>query len=272
MQNKWLAGILGFFIPPLAFLYLSKTRLVLIYLFAVIAAAVIDSYIEQLLGYSFVALIVSLVATIHAVKIAKSNINIPSLNWYNKWWGILSIPVIFFALVLGVRSFVVEPFSIPSASMSPTLEIGDYVLVKKWGYGLYGSFGITLVSQSVEDRTVLNRGEMAVLIPPHVNNIFIERVIGLPGDTVEFSDKLITINGKPLETEYLTNGLAKETLGDNSYTVKYINDNNRLRNGHWVVPNGHYFVMGDNRDNSSDSRVWGMVPAVNIMGISIAKW
>jgi len=272
MQNKWLAGVLGFFIPPLAFLYLSKSRLALIYLFAVIASAFSDSYVVPISDYAFMTLIVSLVAAIHAVKVATSNIKPSSIKWYNKWWGVLSIPVMFFSLVFSIRTFIVEPFSIPSTSMLPTLEVGDYVFIKKWGYGLYGTFGITLVSNEIDSRTPLKRGEIAVLIPPHVNSIFIERVIGLPGDTIEFSNKLITINGKPLKTEYLTNGLAKETLGENNYTVKYINDNNRFRNGSWVVSSEHYFVMGDNRDNSSDSRAWGMVPAENVMGRYITKW
>jgi len=193
-------------------------------------------------------------------------------KWYSKWWGALSIPVFFLSLVFLTRSFLVEPFSIPSESMSPTLKKGDYILVKKWGYGLYGSFGITLMNTKIENKSKPRRGEIFVIIPPHDPRPFVERIIGLPGDIVEFGNKQLTINGASIETNEIGNGVFQEKFGEEASTVKYINDNSWLRSGKWVVPDDHYFVMGDNRDNSADSRVWGMVPAKNIVGVVLLKW
>lgn len=272
MANKWFAAILGFLVPPLAFLYLARLRVAALYLVLLAVSGISDSYLSSAIGFSFLALLLSVLSVIHAFILAKTVDFKDDRKWYSNWWGALSIPIFIFALIFLTRSFVVEPFSIPSESMSPSLEVGDYVVVKKWGYGLYGSFGSTLISQKLESRTPLSRGEIAVVIPPHDPRPFVERVIGISGDVVEFRDKQLTINGKPIETKNLENGIVNEVFGENISTVKYINDNSLLRSGVWTVPNGHYFVMGDNRDNSADSRVWGMVPAENVIGRVLVKW
>ena len=272
MANKWFAAILGFLVPPLAFLYLAKLRAAALYLVLLVASGISDFYLSSAIGVSFLALLLSVLATIHAFILAKTVDFKNERKWYSSWWGTLSIPISIFTLIFLTRSFVVEPFSIPSESMSPSLEIGDYVAVKKWGYGLYGSYGITIFSQKVENRTPLHRGEIAVVIPPHDPRPFVERVIGVSGDVIEFRDKQLIINGNPIETKNLKNGIVNEFFGENISTVKYINDNSRLRSGVWTVPDDHYFVMGDNRDNSADSRVWGMVPAENVIGRVFLKW
>ena len=272
MANKWFAAILGFLVPPLAFLYLARLRVAALYLVLLVVSGISDFYLASLIGFSFLALLLGIFATIHAFILAKTVNFTCERKWYSKWWGAFSIPISIFVLIFLTRSFVAEPFSIPSESMSPSLEVGDYVVVKKWGYGLYGSFGITLISQKVENRTPLYRGEIAVVIPPHDPRPFVERVIGISGDVIEFRDKQLIINGNPIETKTLDNGIVHEVFGENLSKVKYINDNSRLRSGVWTVPEGHYFVMGDNRDNSADSRVWGTVPAENVIGRVFIKW
>jgi signal peptidase I len=272
MANKWFAGVLGFFSAPCAFIYLGRFWIAAAYLFLLILAYLADLYLSSTTVVPFAGLLIAIIAAVHAFGIAKTIDFAVGRKWYNYWWGVLLIPVTFFALTFLTRSFIAEPYSIPSASMSPSVEMGDYILVKKWGYGSYGAFGITLVNLHVEKRIPLERGEIAVVIPPHTPTPFLERIIGLPGDTVEFNNKQLIINGAPVKTELLTGVVARETMGEHVFTVKYLNEQSKLRTGKWVVPNNHYFVMGDNRDNSADSRVWGMVHAENVVGRLWAKW
>ena len=188
-------------------------------------------------------------------------------------------PVLFLVLVL--RSFLIEPFQIPTGSMIPTLNVGDFILVNKYAYGVrLPVVGTKIVS--VDDP---KRGEVMVFIPPHENKYYIKRVIGLPGDTVRYENKSLFINGEPIEKEFVENitvntsigdlagTLSRENLGSVIHPTQHIDaaGGRRLRTT-WVVPNGHYFMMGDNRDNSADSREWGPVSEENIVGKAIAVW
>ena len=180
-------------------------------------------------------------------------------------------PVLFVVFVL--RSFIVEPFQIPSASMVPTLQVGDYILVNKYTYGIR----LPVVRTKVMDLNEPQRGDVMVFFPPHMNDTyFIKRVVGLPGDTVVYRDKQLYVNGEAVKVEPLPGGeprytLGSETLGSAEHQVQV--DNMRpVRNFSVVVKPGHYFMMGDNRDNSSDSRVWGQVPERDIVGKAFAIW
>ena len=188
-------------------------------------------------------------------------------------------PVLFLVLVL--RSFLIEPFQIPTGSMIPTLNVGDFILVNKYAYGIrLPVIGTKIVS--IDDP---KRGEVMVFIPPHENKYYIKRVIGLPGDTVRYENKTLFINGEEIQKDYVKNitvdtsigGLAgtlsSETLGFVIHPTQHIDvaGGRRLRTT-WVVPGGHYFMMGDNRDNSADSREWGPVSEENIVGKAIAVW
>lgn len=188
-------------------------------------------------------------------------------------------PVLFLVLVL--RSFLIEPFQIPTGSMIPTLNVGDFILVNKYAYGIrLPVIGTKIVS--IDDP---KRGEVMVFIPPHENKYYIKRVIGLPGDTVRYENKTLFINGEEIQKDYVKNitvdtsigGLAgtlsSETLGSVIHPTQHIDvaGGRRLRTT-WVVPGGHYFMMGDNRDNSADSREWGPVSEENIVGKAIAVW
>tara|TARA_R110002167_G_scaffold3623_2_gene17560 strand:+ start:19159 stop:19995 length:837 start_codon:yes stop_codon:yes gene_type:complete len=189
-------------------------------------------------------------------------------------------PVLLIVLVL--RSFLVEPFQIPSGSMIPTLEVGDFILVNKYTYGLR----LPVVGTKIVSINEPKRGEVMVFIPPHDKRYFIKRVVGLPGDTIRYEDKTLFVNGEQVMAEVvdeaqieMPNGmmqsgiLLNETLGEVEHLTQIINTPPR-GNGRtvWVVPEGHYFMMGDNRDNSADSRVWGAVPEENIVGRAFAVW
>ncbi|MCY1274391.1 Signal peptidase I [compost metagenome] len=193
------------------------------------------------------------------------------------------------AIVLVLRSFLVEPFQIPSGSMKPTLEVGDFILVNKFAYGIR----LPVLDNKVIEVGDPQRGDVMVFRYPSDPNInYIKRVIGVPGDRIAYSsDKHLTINGQPVAEKLLgeepgTLGSAmlyKEKLGEAEHLIRKEMKRYRMEPGReWVVPQGHYFMMGDNRDNSNDSRYWndpripkdllGMVPDRNIVGKAFAVW
>ncbi len=188
-------------------------------------------------------------------------------------------PVLLAVLVL--RSFVVEPFRIPSGSMMPTLLTGDFILVNKFSYGIR----LPVFHTKVVDTGEPARGDVAVFRFPEDPSVdYIKRVVGLPGDTVVYRGKQLFINGEPVpqkdlgpyvgsgESAYMTGArLRLEKLGEVEHKI-LIAHNRPLGNGTFIVPEGHYFVMGDNRDNSNDSRFWGFVPEENLVGRAFMIW
>ncbi len=189
-------------------------------------------------------------------------------------------PILFFVFVL--RSFIIEPFQIPSESMVPTLEVGDFILVNKFSYGVR----LPLVRKKIVDIGDPERGDVMVFFPPHEERYFIKRVIGLPGDSIRYSNHVLYVNGEEIKQELVeveelagVGGcpdryiLMDEYIGDEPRTVRKCNLPGPLSiDGSWVVPEGHYFMMGDNRDNSADSRKWGVVPEDRIVGKAFAIW
>ena len=183
-------------------------------------------------------------------------------------------PVLLVVFVL--RSFLVEPFQIPSSSMVPTLEVGDYILVNKYTYGIR----LPVIRTKVLALNNPQRGDVVVFFPPHMNDTyFIKRVVGLPGDTVEYRNKQIFVNGEWVEREPAAEQFAqsshnitgRESLGESEHLMQV--DTRRPSSDFSVVVRpGHYFMMGDNRDNSSDSRVWGQVSEKDIVGKAFAIW
>lgn len=181
------------------------------------------------------------------------------------------------ALVLVLRSFLVEPFQIPSASMVPTLEIGDFILVNKYTYGIR----LPVTGTKVVDIGAPQRGDVMVFFPPHKDMYFIKRVVGLPGDEIRYIDNKLYVNGQ-LQPQQLVAALPApapqyylmdEVLDGTPHAMRKQAEPGRLSQyGVWKVPAGHYFMMGDNRDNSSDSREWGPVPEANIVGKAFAVW
>lgn len=188
-------------------------------------------------------------------------------------------PIFFIVLIL--RSFIVEPFKIPSGSMMPTLLIGDFILVNKYDYGIR----LPVINKKVIDNKTPERGDIAIFRYPEDPNIpFIKRVVGLPGDKIAYQDKILTINGQAveqLETRvYKAAGSGKvmngatinlELLDDQRYHILRWS-NQPSQNIIGIVPDGHYFVLGDNRDNSRDSRYWGYVPDENLVGRAFMIW
>jgi signal peptidase I len=191
-------------------------------------------------------------------------------------------PVLLAVLIL--RSFIAEPFRIPSNSMMPTLLTGDFILVNKFAYGLRWP----IINEKFVDIGSPERGDVVVFHPPHhPEQDWIKRVIGLPGDRIGYFDDKVHINGEPVGYDSLGTyqgydsgvGMSgaeelREQLPGQPHLVL---ERSGLPfrdpgEGEWVVPPGHYFVMGDNRDNSEDSRYWGFLPEENLRGKAFLIW
>ena len=213
--------------------------------------------------------------------------------WWLDWTAGL-FPVILVIFLL--RSFLFEPFKIPSGSMIPTLQVGDLILVNKYHYGVR----LPVINKKVLNNQPVARGDVIVFrypMDPRVD--YIKRVVGLPGDEVAYINKRLSINGQPVPTQSLPDYYDEdslryaqqfeETLGARPHRA--LNDKSAppfvigtfahpyaqacQYNAEGVsckVPQGHYFVMGDNRDNSQDSRYWGFVPDDNIVGKAFVVW
>lgn len=206
-------------------------------------------------------------------------------------------------IVFALRSFLVEPFKIPSGSMLPTLLIGDFILVNKFTYGIR----LPVINKKIVSFNEPERGDVMVFRYPQDTSLdYIKRVVGVPGDTVEYRNKQLTINGKPIPVRdagtysytghglnYVTAMLAKEKLGNAEHVTmvqkevpsvmpSQVRENFPYRQNCTydaqgsgficMVPQGYYFMMGDNRDASNDSRYWGFVPEENIVGKAFFVW
>lgn len=181
-------------------------------------------------------------------------------------------------IVFLLRGFIVEPFRIPSGSMLPSLYIGDFILVNKFAYGIK----LPIIDESIVKFSQPERGDVVVFRYPRDKSLdYIKRIIGLPGDHVAYYNKVLYINGKPVEREFVGpyNGPGQtyaneyiEKLDDSNHSILLLPARPNSLQGEYIVPEGMYFVMGDNRDNSNDSRVWGPVPEKNLLGKAFMIW
>jgi signal peptidase I len=242
--------------------------------------------------------------------IAQTDVNVTEAKarlimqpWWLDWTAGL-FPVI--AVVFVLRSFLFEPFKIPSGSMIPTLWVGDLILVNKFHYGVR----LPVLNLKVTDGNAVQRGDVMVFrYPPKPSLDYIKRVVGVPGDEVAYLNKQLTINGQPVSQKTLPDFFEEDSLryikqfeenlplGSQASemtgvrTHRFLNDIDRpafvpgaddfafKENCHYTVegvtckvPAGHYFMMGDNRDNSLDSRYWGFVPDKNVVGKAFFVW
>ncbi|MCB1692015.1 MAG: signal peptidase I [Pseudomonadales bacterium] len=188
-------------------------------------------------------------------------------------YSISFFPVLLIVLVL--RSFLAEPFQIPTGSMIPTLQVGDFIVVNKFAYGIR----LPVLGTKIIDVDEPKNGDVMVFIPPHEPEYFIKRVVGIPGDRVRYEDKTLYINGVEQPQTFVAKIppddpkllLFKETLGG----VDHLIQTNVFRDTsvqEWTIPEGHYFMMGDNRDQSSDSRYWGLASEDEIIGKAVGIW
>ena len=222
------------------------------------------------MDFTFILIVVTLLSGVFSI-IKNNNPTIIKINDF----ALSIFPILL--VVLLIRSFVVEPYKIPSGSMIPTLMIGDFILVDKNIYG----YKLPLTNITLIDSGKPSRGDVVVFKYPENQKInYIKRVIGLPGDTIIYKDKKLIINDKenilrkinhkfnPIEIADGTVFLEK----DDNKEYLILNQTAPSFNFKYTVPPNTYFVLGDNRDNSNDSRYWGPVPEENLVGKAFYIW
>lgn len=209
----------------------------------------------------------------------------------DSFWENVRTIIYALALAMLIRFTVAQPFRIPSGSMQPTLEQGDYIVVTKWSYG-YSRYSFTPLDRFLPGGRIFGsepqRGDIVVFRPAGQNRDFVKRLIGLPGDRIRMVNSVLHINGEPVARELIGEREAERLVMENDYRTTRVElyretlpngasylsfderPNDRFDNSDedFVVPEGHYFMMGDDRDNSQDSRtqVVGMVPRDNLIG------
>ena len=291
--SRKLAALLGFFLPPVGMLYVARARWAGIYLVLSFAIATFNALLlreQQLTGY-VVALVVGIACAVQGYRYARDFREIKR-PWYSRGSGLLFVVALFVAMMVGARAFLLEPFRAPSASMLPSIGPGARLIVKKWGYGNYATFGIHFASTPISSE--LNRGDVVVFESPENRTFsYVKRIVGLPGDRVAYFSKRLWVNDQEVPRKQIgdyawpdrSDSIPQylERGGESEYPIligtearpltppakafplqdrcTYTAEGLSCR-----VPEGHYFVLGDNRDNSADSRAWGFVPAENIVG------
>jgi signal peptidase I len=285
-RKRWVALLLALVAPPIAMLYALRPLRAIAYLVVgvLMYPAAIMAGIAVRWDAGILVLVAALtwrvVAAVEAYRLTPTGSG-ERLPWYARAPALAAFLVAGWLSIAAFRSFVVQPFKIPSAAMHPTLQVGDYILVNK---AVYGSSGP-------------QRGDVAVFRFPQDRSLdFVMRVVGLPGDTVSYANRRLQINGRavPLQEDGSeivggrTHTRYQERLGDMSHTVivdlsvppmgrpQDFPDRDHCRHDAsgfaCKVPAGRYLVMGDNRDNSNDSRYWGFVPKDHFVGRTFLIW
>lgn len=267
--RAWFAVLLGIVAPPFTFLYVNKAKLFWLYFVAINTVACIDWYFD-----AYFTLLFSLICPVHAGLIISSFDENQERHWFSRWWVGPAILVNMYLAIFLVRSYVIEPFSVPASSMSPSVNESDYIVIKKLGFGRKGTFGITLSESHKPDDVQLERGKVYVFYPPHDNErAYFKRLIGLPGDVIEFNEGKLSVNNQEVPQEFIEEvdgfKIFEESLDENRYLVKRRVYGSPMPSSIYAVPPDSYFFVGDNRDMSSDSRVWGPVPSQRFVGETI---
>jgi signal peptidase I len=286
--DKWIAAALGLFLQPVGLLYVARPGWAAFYFALLLGVSaytiVFPSVQENFLPQTLLAFGVAIVAAFHAFFAARHTDDAAPRPRYSQWRWLLAIVAAFVFLTVAMRAFVFEAYRVPSRSMEPTMPLGTLILVEKWGYGHYSAYGVDILRKPIV--ADIARADVVVFdYPIDPTRSYVKRVVGLPGDEVSYRAKRLSINGSAVFTIAVGNaGSHMESMGAKSHTVQ-IDDAAAPINLRHVqnfagrdqctidatgfackVPAGHYFVLGDNRDNSDDSRYWGFVPASAIVG------
>jgi signal peptidase I len=296
--NKWIAATLGLLLQPVGLLYVARPQWAASYLIVLIAlGAVMIGFITrgvEIFSLNVLSAAIALAAAVHSYFLASKSSARTTRPAYTRWYCLAGIMLSAVAFVFLLRAFIAEPFRARASSMEPSVPVGSYLLVSKWGYGHYSTYGITLMRSRIN--VPLARADLVVFdYPERPKLTYVKRIIGLPGDKVAYRDKRLSINGVPVRTTAIdasteskggsqTHRQYSEELGASPHLVMFDdffspirlanvrNFSSRVKcvyedSGFMCeVQAGNYFVMGDNRDNSEDSRYWGFVPESAVIG------
>jgi signal peptidase I len=304
-RYRSVAVLLALFVSPvISMLYVGRGQRALVYL---LLTVVVIGLIFPLasagywpVNWSIAVFLIAIVGAVDSYRIARQHQNEFSGPWYSRWYGLLGLYLSFAVLAFSTRAFIIEPFRIPSGAMMPTLLIGDYILVNKYIYGIRMPIAHNLLIRVGDPQ----RGDVMVFRYPDDPRLdYIKRVVGIPGDRVAYRSKQLYVNDTLVQTEavgdfryaagpqdIITAKRLREKLGEREHEILIQTDVPSIRlagvrqfpfrkNCEYsnegfscTVPAGHYLTMGDNRDNSSDSRYWGFVPERNIIGRAFMVW
>jgi len=283
-RQPWAAALVNLIFGPfLGMLYLGRGAMAFLYLVLGLVLAAILLFCFPVLvalgsaGTWLASFPLIVVGVIHGAYLARKRSIVEPLPLYARWYSLVGINLAFFFLAFAIRALFYQPFSIPSAAMEPSLNIGDYFFVSKRAYDGAGP----------------QRGDVVVFkmpnpASPDYNQDFIKRIIGLPGDRVQMINGQVHLNGKAIPKERVADYVGPDEFGvvrnvqrykemlpnGRSYYVLDLGSNSNEDNTPvFTVPAGHYFMMGDNRDNSDDSRMEvGYVPAEKLVGKAVVKF
>jgi signal peptidase I len=291
--SRRIAAALGFFIPPAGMLYVARPSRAAIYFLLLTALATVDFVVlrERHWAPDAAILLVAIVCAAQAYRFARDFREIKR-PWYSRGPGLLFVIAAFAGLAVAARACVVEPLRLASASMRPSIEPGAWLIVQKWGYGNYEAWGIHFARAPISSE--VSRGDVVVFESRGNPSVaYAKRVIGLPGDTVAYFSKRLWVNDREAPRTRIGDYAQKdrasrmpqyeERLGERRYLVliddeapaftppakpfPLIDQCTFTKEGlSCRVLAGQYFVLGDNRDHSDDSRTWGFVPAASIIG------
>jgi signal peptidase I len=294
--NKWIALILGLLLSPIGMLYVGAPRLA-VAVFAVPLLIILPVFFH--VGgdtgagiFGLILIVFGLACTAVAYRIARDAVDGATRQWYSRWYGLLAVFALAWGAIALVRIFWYEPFRAPSTSMVPTVTVGANLIVKKWGYGHFSTYGINFGRG--RQSASLERGDIIVFdYPFDTTQTYMKRIVGLPGDKIVYRNRHLFVNNIDARSRQLDDYedasasayrmRFQEKLGAKEYEILLRRDppahlpeprrfalrdmcsfdDDEIR---CEVPAGNYFVLGDNRDNSADSRFWGFVRSDLVIG------
>src|SRR5216684_3721864 len=227
--KKWIAAVLGLLIQPAGMLYVARPGWAGAY-FALAAIIVLGNMLvlrDRELAGDAIVLLVAIICAIHAYRLAR-DYRALKRPWYSRWYGLAGIVAAFGALAFGARAFFFEPFRFPSESMAPSIEPRAHLIVKKWGYGNYGTYGIHVVRTGMSSG--LQRGDIVVFEYPEDTALsYAKRVVGLPGDRISYYNKRLKVNDEEIQVRRIADYVHKdrsipslqylERLGDHEHAI-----------------------------------------------------
>lgn len=273
--DRVIAILLGLLFQYVGMLYVARVGWAAVYLLLTLAILAFEFHFSApWLSFFSLSKLLAVVCVVHAYRAAVSFSPVSKRPGYSRWYGLIGVYFSLLTVSFLFRAFLYEPYRLPSGSMQPTIDIGSYVWVSKYGYGHYGADGITLARTAMSAE--LLRGDVVVVeYPPGSATTYVKRVVGIGGDKVGLVDGQLLINGRTVQVAvgdkavtvndkglYL---LKEESLDGVRYQVQYLEGSVRESTS-VILPPRTCFVLGDNRDSSRDSRDWGFIPQESVIG------